>query len=43
MKALERGIIVVDDEKIIKIWKRYYENMMNEEFDWDKKNLEGVR
>jgi len=37
------GIIVVDNEKIMEVWKRYYEEVMNEEFDWDKDNLEIVR
>jgi len=36
-------VVVVDGERIMEIWKRYYEKLMNEQFDWDKDNLEGVR
>jgi len=34
--------IVVDDAKTMEIWKRYYEKLLNEEFDWNKNNLENV-
>jgi len=37
------GAIVVVDERIMEVLKRYNEKLMNEEFDWDKDNLEGVK
>jgi hypothetical protein len=36
------GSIVVDEEKTMEIWKRYYEKLLNEEFDWNKSNLESA-
>jgi len=30
------GAIVVEDKTVMEIWKRYYEKIMNEEFNWDK-------
>jgi len=34
------GTIVVDDSRIMDIWKRYYEKLLNEEFDWSRDSLE---
>jgi Reverse transcriptase (RNA-dependent DNA polymerase) len=36
------GTIVADDAGTMDIWRRHYEKLMNEEFDWDKNNLENV-
>jgi hypothetical protein len=36
------GKIVVDDEKIKELWRKYYEKLLNEEFDWDKNSLDTV-
>jgi len=36
------GAIVMLDEKLTEAWNSYIEKLMNEEFDWDKNNLEDV-
>jgi hypothetical protein len=36
------GTIVVNDAKTKEIWKSYYEKLLNEEFDWNKNDLEIV-
>jgi hypothetical protein len=36
------GTIVADDAGTMEIWKRHCEKLTNEEFDWDKNNLENV-
>jgi hypothetical protein len=36
------GTIVADETRTMEIWKRHYERLMNEEFDWDKNDVENV-
>lgn len=36
------GEVVVDDAELMKVWKCYYEKLLNEEFDWDQTSLESV-
>lgn len=36
------GKIVVDDDKMLEVWRTYYEKLSNEEFPWDKENLTEV-
>lgn len=35
----KRGKVVVEDDAVKLVWKDYYENLLNEEFDWDKDAL----
>jgi len=34
------GNVVVEQEKIKEVWKRHYETLLNEEFDWNRDSLE---
>src|SRR5881296_3477374 len=33
------GRTVVEEEGIMQRWKEYYEQLLNEEFDWNKDNI----
>ena len=35
--------IVVEDEKLLEVWKVHYDRISNEEFSWDRKRLTDVR
>ena len=32
--------LITDEAKIKMVWKEYFEDLLNEEFDWKKENLE---
>jgi hypothetical protein len=36
------GKIVVDDQKILEVWKAHYDKISNEEFMWNKESIGGV-
>src|SRR3989442_13776656 len=36
------GRIVVKEEGIMQRWKEYYEQLLNEEFDWNKDNIGSI-
>src|SRR2546425_1622123 len=36
------GRIVVEEEGIMQRWKEYYEQLLNEEFDWNKDNIGSI-
>jgi len=36
------GKIAVEDSEIRQVWKDYYSNLLNEEFDWNREGLETV-
>lgn len=38
----ENGKIVVEDEQIKEVWKKYFEKLLNEEFSWDRDKLDAV-
>jgi hypothetical protein len=33
------GVIVTDEGEIRDRWKEYFDQLLNEEFDWDRRNL----
>ena len=36
------GRIVIDEEKMMEVWRAHYEKLSNEEFPWDKEALTGA-
>jgi hypothetical protein len=36
----EDGKVVVDQDRLKDVWRRYFEKLLNEEFDWDRDSLE---
>jgi len=38
----KQGKLVTEEAKIKMVWKEYFEELLNEEFDWKKENLEQV-
>ena len=36
----EDGKIVVDQDGLKDVWRRHFEKLLNEEFDWDSEGLE---
>ena len=36
----EDGKVVVDQDGLKDVWRRYFEKLLNEEFDWDREGLE---
>jgi tryptophan 2,3-dioxygenase len=32
--------VLTEENEIKKVWKDYYENLLNEEFEWDRESLE---
>src|SRR2546425_4443247 len=36
------GRTVVAEERIMQRWKEYYEQLLNEEFDWNKDNIGSI-
>jgi hypothetical protein len=36
------GKMVVDDPKVLEVWKDYYEKLLNVEFDWNRNDLDVV-
>jgi hypothetical protein len=36
----EDGKVVVDQDELKDVWRRYFEKLLNEEFDWDRDSLE---
>ena len=37
------GKIVVEEDKLLEVWKEHYDRMSNEEFSWDREGLTDVR
>ena len=37
------GKIVVEEDKLLEVWKEHYDRISNEEFSWDKEGLTDVR
>jgi hypothetical protein len=35
----EDGKVVVDQDRLKDVWRRYFEKLLNEEFDWDRDSL----
>src|SRR5437867_11492239 len=36
------GRTIVEEEGIMQRWKEYYEQLLNEEFDWNKDSIGGI-
>jgi hypothetical protein len=36
------GIIVGDQEKLMEVWREYFQSLLNEEFDWNKDGLKAI-
>ena len=36
----KQGKLVTEEAKIKNVWKEYFEELLNEEFDWKKESLE---
>src|SRR5580692_5534664 len=36
------GNVVVEQAKIKEVWRKHYEKLLNEEFDWNQESLESV-
>jgi hypothetical protein len=34
------GILVAEQEKLLEVWRKYFQSLLNEEFDWNKDGLE---
>src|SRR5580658_4452717 len=34
------GNVVVEQDKIKEVWRKHYEKLLNEEFDWNQESLE---
>ena len=34
--------VVVEQDKIKEVWRKHYEKLLNEEFDWNQESLESV-
>ena len=37
------GKIVVEEDKLLEVWKEHYDRISNEEFGWDREELTDVR
>ena len=37
------GKIVVEEDKLLEVWKEHYDRISNEEFSWDREGLTDVR
>ena len=37
------GKIVMEEDKLLKVWKEHYDRISNEEFSWDREGLTDVR
>ena len=37
------GKIVVEEDKLLEVWKKHYDRISNEEFSWDREGLTDVR
>ena len=37
------GKIVVEEDKLLEVWKEHYDRISNEEFSWDKEGLTDLR
>ena len=37
------GKIVVEEEKLLEVWKEHYDEISNEELSWDREGLTEVR
>ena len=37
------GKIVVEEDKLLEVWKEHYDRISNEEFSWDREGLMDVR
>ena len=37
------GKIVVEEEKLLEVWKEHYDKISNEEFSWDREGLTEVK
>ena len=37
------GKIVVEEEKLLEVWKEHYDRISNEEFSWDREGLTEVK
>ena len=37
------GKIAVEEDKLLEVWKEYYDRIFNEEFSWDREGLTDVR
>ena len=37
------GKIVVEEDKLLEVWKEHYDKISNEEFSWDREGLTDVR
>ena len=36
------GKIVVEEDKLMEVWRAHYDKISNEEFDWDRNGLTNV-
>ena len=37
------GKIVVEEDRLLEVWKEHYDRISNEEFSWDREGLTDVR
>ena len=37
------GKIIVEEDKLLEVWKEHYDRISNEEFSWDREGLTDVR